>query len=184
MVALEYYNLTKLILEDQSKIIEYKRIKLNTYSLDPFKDSIQPESVFIARSYKEPAPFVHLFVGGVGEGGTAIPFLKGCVRGMRVGIHHVNLRQAAQARGNTSGTTDVRISVLGHELVMVCAVVLYTSDYVGFSCLFFEPGGWGEYQNRKFIVFSVKLNGEMGVGGYHSCNYKRVHDSLCVHRSH
>ena len=108
VVALEYYNLTKLILGEQSKIIEYKRIKLNTYSLNPFNDSIQQESVFIAQSYKEPESFVHLFVGGVGEGGTAIPFLKGCVRGMRVGNYHINLRQGVRARGNTSGTVDFR----------------------------------------------------------------------------
>ena len=104
---MEYYNWTKLILGDLSKTIEHKRIKVHTYSVSPFKDSIQQESIFIQRSAEEPVPFVRLHVGGVGEGGTAIPFLKGCVRGMRVGNYHINLRQEVQARGNTSGKNCV-----------------------------------------------------------------------------
>ncbi|XP_070194668.1 axotactin-like isoform X2 [Littorina saxatilis] len=107
VVAQEYYNLTKLILGDQSEVIPHKRFKLSMYAVaDPFKDSIQKETVFMFRSPEEPASFVRLYVGGIGEeGATAIPFLKGCVRGMRIGNYHVNLAQAVLAKGNTSDLT-------------------------------------------------------------------------------
>ena len=42
---------------------------------------------------------------------------------------------------------------------------------MGFSCLFFEPAGWGgggSIRIGSLLFFSVKLNGEVRVGGYHS----------------
>ncbi|KAK7508430.1 hypothetical protein BaRGS_00000669, partial [Batillaria attramentaria] len=107
VIAQEYYNLTKLILGDQSHIIEFKRTKLRNYSIEPFKDSGLQETVFIPRTYEKPAPFVHLYVGGVGDKGTTttIPRLKGCVRGMRIGTVPVKLREGVLARGNTTDLT-------------------------------------------------------------------------------
>ncbi|XP_076440390.1 axotactin-like isoform X2 [Babylonia areolata] len=105
VVAQEYYNLTKLIVGEQSHIIEYKHAKLGTHSVNPFQKSAQKETVFIARSFRPPRPFLRLYVGGIAEGGTASPFLKGCVRGMRVGSHHVSLRQGARAKGDFAEVT-------------------------------------------------------------------------------
>ncbi|KAL8582074.1 hypothetical protein ACOMHN_003995 [Nucella lapillus] len=105
VVAQEYYNLTKLIYGQRSHIIEYKHTKLSSYSLDPFKNSVQKETVFIARTVQAARPFVRLYVGGMREGGAVSPSLKGCVRGMRIGNHHVSLRQGVGHRGNISGVT-------------------------------------------------------------------------------
>lgn len=103
VIAQEYYNLTKLIMGEQSTIIEFKRVKLNTYSMDPFQDSSQQETVFIPRTYEQPEPFVHLYVGGMGEEGTtSTPHLKGCVRGMRFGTVPINLGDGVRALGNTT----------------------------------------------------------------------------------
>ncbi|XP_076463197.1 axotactin-like isoform X3 [Babylonia areolata] len=106
VVAQEYYNLTKLIFADQAAVLGHKRLKLHTYFVDPFKDSAHKETVFVARPMEQPAPFVRLYVGGVGgQEATAVPLLKGCVRGMRIGNLHVNLSQGVQAKGNSSDVT-------------------------------------------------------------------------------
>ena len=65
------------------------------------------------RTSEQPAPFVRLYVGGIAQGGTAVPFLKGCIRGMRIGNYHVNLGQAVRALGETSGMLSLNFKLSG-----------------------------------------------------------------------
>lgn len=61
------------------------------------------ETVFITRTYEEPLPFIRLYVGGVDDGGTSTPFLKGCIRGMRMGDIQIELAHGIEGRDNITG---------------------------------------------------------------------------------
>jgi hypothetical protein len=46
---------------------------------------------------------MRLYVGGVLGGSTAIANLKGCIRGMRFGVHHINLGENIATLDNNTG---------------------------------------------------------------------------------
>ena len=64
---------------------------------------MQPEIVFRTRPLEAPEQFARLFVGGVGDGTTLLPFLMGCVRGMHLWGQHLRLAEAIGKAPNTTG---------------------------------------------------------------------------------
>ena len=108
LVAEDFFNLTKLHIEGVELVINFRRLKLVEYSAHPFTGSRQQETVqFRARPPVEPRRFVHVYVGGVPNGGAAVPSLNGCVRGFKIGSNVMHLARAAAHKGDNSQITPV-----------------------------------------------------------------------------
>ncbi|XP_046578022.1 LOW QUALITY PROTEIN: contactin-associated protein-like 2 [Haliotis rubra] len=101
VIAEHFYNFTRLHVHSETKVIQVKRYRLDKYARRPF-DRSEKEDVLMGRPMTEPAPFVNLYVGGVMDGVTFIPSLKGCIRGLKIADNIINLGEKAREKGNYS----------------------------------------------------------------------------------
>ncbi|GFO19308.1 contactin associated protein-like 5-1 [Plakobranchus ocellatus] len=97
VVAENYYNFTRLIVDGQSKVIEVRRDHFQTFMRNPFNGSFDQQTVFIRRTSN---PFIHAYVGGIKDGDTTTNFLSGCIRGLRVGDYVFRLQDNAKSFQN------------------------------------------------------------------------------------
>ncbi|RUS85171.1 hypothetical protein EGW08_007075 [Elysia chlorotica] len=103
VVAENYHNFTRLIVESHSRVIEIRRGRLQTYKLNPYTNS-DLQTVIIDRPS---TPFINAYVGGVKRGASTTSALSGCLRGLRVGNFVFPLQDSASSLKNGTLVTPV-----------------------------------------------------------------------------